>query len=65
MKINREATLSHARAAGMASATAGRARAFADKRVLLPGIRAAEALGEIADGIAEYQERKARHDNAA
>ena len=54
---NHGTRLLHARAAGMANATAGRARTFADKRILLPGLRSAEMDAEIAEGMAEYQEK--------
>jgi hypothetical protein len=49
---------SKAAAAGMARATAGRSRSFANKKDILSGIASNECGDEISEGLAEYRERK-------
>lgn len=53
MRTPREAVLSRSRAAGMASATRGRARTFADKKSIPES-----ADPEIQEGLQEYEEKK-------
>lgn len=44
--------------AGLCATTRGKARTFADKRALLPGIISASMDDEISEGLAEYAELK-------
>ena len=53
MRTPKEAILSRSRAAGMASATKGRARVFADKKNT-----PYSADSEIEEGVQEYEEKK-------
>ena len=53
MRTPREAVLSHSSAAGMASATRGRARTFVERKSIPES-----ADPEIEEGLQEYKEKK-------
>lgn len=55
-KTPKELALSKSRAAGMAAATKGKARAFASKKDILPKIQEADAKEEIERGLSRSEE---------
>jgi hypothetical protein len=57
-RIPKQAQNAATRAAGMAAATHGRKTAFPSAVVLRTAANEADAFDDIADGIAEWKERK-------
>jgi hypothetical protein len=60
---NHQLSMMKAACAGLIASARGKARTFADKRTLLPGIIAADMDDEIAEGMSEYLEKKAAQTN--